>query len=299
MEAAFDVSDALPLGDGGGGALVVVGGDRTNTAENAGGALTIEKRRLVSPEAADCYPRALEMTVKSQQVEIERGRARAERAAKAAVAAERREEAVKTELINARSEYALRLAEVRAACAADLEAKCEARCADGKRAAARAEEARDTADAALRAARTAADVDRAAAVDRAASDRALADAALAAADARADAARAMARKHEKRAGRLVHAVVVLAAVAAGLGLHAVSGAPRKLARREGRIATLEAAARAAAHGEISAKSDCKSALANVSSYARHLVQDHYLCVSLAQVGSLVDLSHDAARTCGA
>lgn len=73
------------------------------------------------------YPRALETTVKSQQSELEKLRREVERERGCRVEAERCAEETKTELINAQSTYALRLAEQRASHAEELEKRVEER----------------------------------------------------------------------------------------------------------------------------------------------------------------------------
>ena len=86
-----------------------------------------------------CYARALEQTVEAQQTEIRRGRAAVDAAEAEALAAARAAEATKTELINARSTYAMRVAELRAACAAETDDRVAAAVAEAKAQARRAE----------------------------------------------------------------------------------------------------------------------------------------------------------------
>ncbi|KAH8044871.1 methyltransferase domain-containing protein [Aureococcus anophagefferens] len=85
-----------------------------------------------------CYARALEQTVEAQQQEIRRGRAAVDAAEAEALAAARAAEATKTELINARSTYAMRVAELRA-CAAETDDRVAAAVAEAKAHARRAE----------------------------------------------------------------------------------------------------------------------------------------------------------------
>lgn len=73
--------------------------------------------------SSDHYPRALEVTMQSQHAELEKLRAQVDIERHGRVEAERREEAVKTELINAQTTYALKLAEQRATHAEELEVR--------------------------------------------------------------------------------------------------------------------------------------------------------------------------------
>ena len=244
----------------------------------------------------------------AQRVEIERGRAKVEEATAVAVEAQRREEATKTELINARSQYALQLAELRARCADELDARCEARCAEANEARGAEEARRKRAEDDLATARKDLDGYRRDADDQVEDARDAAEARVRAAEAKADAAWATARAHETRSSTLVHVVVVLVVLVAALGAHSGLVAPTKLAKRTAKIGDLErkldSAKATLANARLgqtqfreAREVQCDRAIADVADKASALSTSAYLCVSPSDVENVAKYAADARSTC--
>ena len=187
-----------------------------------------------------------------------------ERATAAALEAERAAESTKTELISARTTFAMREAELRARLVQELDAKVAAAVDDAKAAAAAAERRRVEEE------------------DRAAREV-----------ARADDAWAAARRHERRSASLLSLVIVAVAVIAGLGYTTHSMA-RKVERKDSRLWYCETARAEVAEGANRTRSTCLSSVDAISKHASALATASYFYVSAADVAGIKDRA-DAAR----
>jgi hypothetical protein len=246
--------------------------------------------------AGPAYATALEQAMAEQQREIALSRNEIEAVRQEALQARRSEEHTKTELINARAQFAMDVAEIREGAARELDDRCERRAADARKRAA-------AADAAAAASRCALEAHRA---------QARRD---------VDAARKEAARADRASNRLLLILVLAAVGMAALTHRAVVTLPRKLERRTSRAARLRTAlSEAVASNERAANTcvqkiaearrdgartkrhrleACDAAAAETSRALADVAASHYFCAPVSAVARVVDVAAGARAACAA
>lgn len=268
---------------------------------------TTTETRLVrvvdSPRDVVCtsYVSALETTMQSSTVQMERLRCLMEEARVGRVDAERREESVKTELINAESRYALAIADLRRRLTDELEAKVEQRVetvrADAQRHVILLEQRSHDLEAALGASRAAFDDLKRSADDRFDEER----------ERRREAQEAATRDLTRvNASRFWLAQLLLIAFALLLALliHArhlavdVDAADHRATETAQQLANLTTRADDRLETFAQERALCASTHRNLVQDVVNLLERHYFAVSVHHLARIHKLAVDAAATCG-
>ncbi|KAJ1445019.1 hypothetical protein M885DRAFT_626583 [Pelagophyceae sp. CCMP2097] len=262
--------------------------------------------------SSDAYMTTLETTMKTQQAELEKLRRNVDAEYRARVGAERRAEQTKTELINARLQFALDLAEQKCAVVEVIEAKVAERSSslveDLRSSLSASEAARRACEGAARSVSVRLDEEVVghATVARAAATRGWLAAIFGLVCVCIAGGGAVAlRGHEARDARLREKLRGARASARGLGAEAraarlaaaVSAAAHARARRATAIcerAGAEASARRFEHDDA-----CAAAVQGVRTTAAAVLDGAFICVAIKNVAHVADAAARAAQQCAA